>query len=752
MLTLSSSIISTFVAKSSAEASQAQYCTNTYSPTYGTGAALAAAIYAFANNGYSIVYFMASKDDLPSTRAQMYKVCIGSGDFGAGSWDGDALVNIYSQYSLTETNKAETNPRNFTKAFNQYFYGNDNEKTNAFVYQKLQELYGTEYKSFIYYVTSGTSRGLLTAYGEHGVLSNLYPMSTSPNSLGYTKLENVPGATIEDGFSFADTITPDPQYGLDTANKIAAAAIFGDYIENDLIFDVYVDGTKEPNVFVRWKNGVYDDTQMSLQYVNPIVWSKPYRNDQEMIFVNQGGIMVPDESINTMRKYANTWPGSYSKPWRNQFNDCVFDLNAATKILYYGLDGVASKMTYLLRFNYSALGNNEMVQQWGDCWMVHVPREVNSLADITAIQVDNTKKNAPFTTHLVLHLGQPEDEVPSDDDEYPDGTDSTGTDPGVYDPDVPPHDFSTDEATGYDGKAMLTKTYALTALRAQNLGTKLWTQGYFDVLKIQNNPIENIVSVKWFPFSLSGTDTEIKVGDIMMGTYGEVVDSIYKFTMGSVRYDAANKSNPSFLDMSPFTTLKLHLPYCGIIQLDATEMLNRKITVKYTVDLVSGDCMAFIYLDDNVPYLNVAGHCGVDVPLTSTNRVQAEMRAASTTLSAVTGAAAHMVSGDLAGAAMDAAQGALSIGGMDYTSQRTSSHSPACTSTGNRACYLEIFKPAFKESPGFKSRHGYPCHLFKQIGSFTGFIKCDARTKIDFAMTVRENEMLEQLLTSGVYV
>lgn len=700
-----------------------------------------------SNVSNAVVVFNAWDSDTDFTQYGDFTVEYpdGTGGTNTDSYPNREIFNISS--TATEVTRLGNGGRLLSLAneFKDQFFGGVTQTPESLM-AWLQENYGAyryfyaytaENASFTYDPWNHAGQGLSSEYGiDCGTVFDV-PFDLSADNITIT------------GTSYGEVVSsypPDSNHW----NYIVASFIFSPRIQrNELTFDVYIDGTKDPNVSVRWSANVGDD--FSLQLVTPRVWTLPF-TQPSFPYIVEGGLLIPNEANPMMRTYSYTWPGQYDKPYLTEFGACTSNMDTFDKSTTWPPLGIADTMYYLLRFNKQKNENNTGVMTWGNCYIVAIPREVESAADVTVTQLDPSANAPEFTDSVVIHIGAAPDQIPEDDDEYPDGTDATGDDPGVYDPDTPPHDFSTGESDGYSGRAKLTRTYSMTELRAQNLGSKLWSQAYYDVLKIQSNPIENIVSVKWFPFSVSGTDTEIKIGDIAMGTNGELVDSIYKFTMGSVYYKAANPSNPSFLDLSPYTTIKLHLPYCGIIQLDATEMLNRKITVKYTVDLVSGDCMAFIYLDDNIPYMNVAGHCGVDIPLTSTNRVQAEMRAASTTLSAVTGAAAHIVSGDLAGAAMDAAQGALSIAGMDYTSQRTSSHSPACTSTGNRGCYLEIFKPAFKESPGFKSRHGYPCHLFKKLGEFKGFVKCDARTKIDFAMTKRENEMLEQLLTSGVYV
>lgn len=611
-------------------------------------------------------------------------------------------------------------------------------------------------------------------YGEHD--GYYFNTSTGGNVIEYMSrcpAENVTSATFDyeqcecpglyPTFTPAsiiewtrDKYTLDPSF--DDIRKVSAALIFGKKVlPNNLVFDVYIDGTKDPNISIRWGADVNED--FSLQLVTPRVWTLP-DSQPSYPYINEDGILVPNEANPRMRKYVYTWVGQYDAPYLTEFNNCTSDLDAFTKTTIYGASGIATRMRYLLRFNKQKNENNTGVMTWGNCYIVDIPREVNSLSDITITTLDPSKNNPEFLDAVVLHLGPPPDDIPDDNDEYPDGQDFDGNPDGVYeDDDI--HDFDTGIPTGFSGKALLTKTYAMTALRTQNLGTKLWTQSYFDVLKIQSNPIENVVSVKWFPFSVSGTDTEIKIGDVLMGTNGEVVDSIYKFTVGSAYYRSKN-SKASFLDCSPYTQIKLHLPYCGIIQLDASEMLNRKITVSYVVDLVSGDCMAFIELDGTelgekrIPFMSVSGHIGVDIPLTASNRIQAEMRAASTAISAVTGAAAHVISGDVVGGAVQAAQGALSVAGMDYTTQRTAAHSPACMTHENRTVFLEIWRPAYDEeistNRGFKSRHGFPTYKYKTIGELSGFVKCDARTKIDFAMTGRENQMLEELLTSGVYV
>lgn len=530
------------------------------------------------------------------------------------------------------------------------------------------------------------------------------------------------------------------------ANDFAAFMLFGEPINPKHVkFDVYINGTKDPSIAVRWSG----EGDQSFQTTNPIVWCYPTAMGMDEPLITVDGITVPNDSEWYVAKHAYTWGGGYDGNYLSESGDITSGLTDFEKVVKYGFDGIPGSMHYYIRANQQVNADNTSVMTWGNLYDVFIPREINSLSDIIVNAVSNSSNDPRFTDSIEIHLGLPPSDADDDSEDYPTGEDVDGNPGGVYDPDYVKPDFSDGESVGFPGHAVLTKTYSMLESVLQNVGTKLWSQSYFDVLKIQNNPIENIVSCKWFPFSVTGAVAEIKVGDIAFGINGSIVPNVYQINIGSVKYTGAG----NYLDCSPYATLKLHLPYCGTVQLDASEMYNRVIAVKYIVDLITGDCEAIITVD-GYPYMGVAGHCGVDIPLTSSNRQQQELKASATAISATVGAASHVISGDIGGAMGQAAE-MVNIAGMDYTTQRTASHSPACASFENRTVFLEVFKPAFDKdlmNNGFKSRHGWPCHKFITLNKLSGFVQCDARTRIDFAMTGDENEMLENLLVGGVYI
>ena len=676
--------------------------------------------------------------------------------------DRDAIQPIAGSASSVTRADNGGNLLGWANLWKDIFFGGETQ-TAASLYQWLCDHYGEH--TYFYCSTISNAPGMFF-FDPDGWAGNI---TSSEVQLDYGTASEItfnPDLRMItfDGADYGTIVSsyPDATAQAYKSSYVCAAAVFDENVQpptlNELKFDVYIDGTKDPNVAVQWSATVEDN--FSLQLITPVVWTKP----EDTIYYNTrtiDGYVVPNESAPDMLRYSSIWAGSYAAPYLSEFNACAASFNTITRAIYFGVDGIANQMYYLMRFNQQVIEQGQSIEKFGDLFIVTVPRQVNSIEDITVERVQGSSMEVDFTSACEVHLGAPDDDTPDDDDDYDGGEDYDGTDPGPYNPEEQKPDFTSYERTGFTGKAVLTKTYAMTDQRLANVGSKLWSQSYFDVLKIQNNPIENIVGVKWFPFSLTGTETEIKVGNVLFGVYAVPVDTLHTINVGSVKYTAATPSNPTFLDMSPYTSLKLHLPNCGIVQLDATECLNRTINVKYVVDLVTGDCIAFIFLDaGKIPYMQVSGNMGVDIPLSSTNRVQTEMRAASTAISAVTGAAGHIMTHDYLGAASTAAQGGLSVAGMDYTTQRVSNHSSACASKENGAVFLEIWRPAFDVSEGFKQRHGWPCHKFTTLGSLaangssikSGFVKCDSRTKIDFATTSRENEMLESLLTSGVYM
>ena len=537
-------------------------------------------------------------------------------------------------------------------------------------------------------------------------------------------------------------------------------------IKPDVYFDVYIDGSDKPSIFVNWTAG----EELPVAGLSPrICYGVDHTTSVVPEYITDQQTGLVDVNVNAW--FADiagsfTYGGSYETTYLSIQQHFEQFLNASNKILWWGPNGEPEFVKLYLRM--VNIAPAEGTDGYGDLATVTITKGGGG----SYILVEDSAITPGFNTHVRLHYGEPDYVPPQDPDNYPGGTNYDGDGPGQYDPDDKPDptDFTT--PAGFDGNAILTKTYAVSAADLINIGQKLWSQDYFNVLKIQNNPIENIIAVKHFPFAMpSGTTEEIKIGDVSFGVNGEKIASVQSYQTKSTlkigSYTFAPKYK-NYLDLV-YTTVKIFLPYIGFIQLDPAEIYGSKITVFYYVDLVTGQCMARLVLDEqtiegqnySIPYMTVYGQMGVDIPLTSSDRVQTELRTASAALTAVGGSAGQLVSGNVPGGIISGMSDALSIACADYTTQRTSSQSPSCSSFDCQDVFVMIARPAAEYADenaqtGYGHLHGYPCHKYKRLSDSVfkdgHFVQIERRTDLKIAATSEENRMLEELLTSGVYI
>lgn len=678
----------------------------------------------------------------------------------AGQSPGTATDLTYPQLTfgsgnyIDSSNVQDANPLPLTQAYNEVF---GTHKTNAEIYAMLKRLYG-EYEGFVYSVGGGS-----TACPFIG--SNSYNFSfyrdVATTKVYFPRVANFSGSRYQEGwdniFNGGDIyIDSEVLVNVNTADRLAAYLILSEPpLDEKLIFDVYVDGViggKGPNIQIKWRNNNPDTSELAESLITPRIWGAGCPSVQSgeptNFLTNESGIIVPLEEKTPLKNSYSFEDDGYTTTYVGASDSWYGSWSSLERVLMFGLDKIPDMLCFLLRFDY-----NDITPSWGDLWYVYIPYEYEGAVYCEHAQVADSGNEPVFRTEVNVIGGTPPDEIPDDPDEPEDGVDDNGdpTPVGPYDPDAEKIDFSTSTPEGYTGDAVLTKTYCITSLIMNNVGSKIWSQSYFDVLKVQTNPIENIIACKWFPFTVSGTSEEIQIGNVPFGVYGLKIPSVKVIPFTSSFKYTTNSKRPGYLSCSPYTTIKLHLPYCGVVQLDATELLERTLNGKYVIDLITGDVLVILTLD-GMPYLNIAGKMGVDIPLSATNRAQTELGIANKALSATLGAAAHTIGGDYLGAAGAAGNGILSIMGMDYTTQRSGTHSPACSTYEDRSVWVEIVRSIAYVSEGYRSGHGYPAHVYRKLAKGQGYVQIDKGARISVAMTDEENRELENIMQQGFYV
>ena len=310
----------------------------------------------------------------------------------------------------------------------------------------------------------------------------------------------------------------------------------------------------------------------------------------------------------------------------------------------------------------------------------------------------------------------------------------------------------------YSTSGALTKTYSMSLSRLRSFGAFLWSSSFIDdVHLINSSPIENVVSVKAFPFSLDGVDESIKLGNVETGINGELLSSnVVTLNKGSILIDG--KYN-SFLDFAPYTKVALHLPYIGFVELDTNMIMGKTISVRYIVDLVEGGCLAQVLLGSRV-INEYKGDMGIDVPITSSNRAQVQAAHVAGAIGAATG----LITADIGASVKNAMSTAYGISNAassvldsavtpyHYTTQGGGSPAVSSGEGANRNIYVIIDRPMYQELSAFNHTKGRLCNLSKRIGSLKGFTSTTPMIDLNgIPCTGGEKEEIRRILSQGFF-
>ena len=76
---------------------------------------------------------------------------------------------------------------------------------------------------------------------------------------------------------------------------------------------------------------------------------------------------------------------------------------------------------------------------------------------------------------------------------------------------------------------------------------------------------------------------------------------------------SANCGN-NFLDYSPYTEIKLYIPYCGMVELPPNLFINSTVSVDMIIDIISGSCKGVV-MCNNTFYTSINGSLMCSLPL-----------------------------------------------------------------------------------------------------------------------------------------
>lgn len=188
-----------------------------------------------------------------------------------------------------------------------------------------------------------------------------------------------------------------------------------------------------------------------------------------------------------------------------------------------------------------------------------------------------------------------------------------------------------------------TTSYIMTELEVSSFGNRLWTsvqnepsaqRNFFTISNDEadyeltnSNIIDYLVSLKWYPFSITqycnfSTWSAYLIGS---GTYAYTGSAyVAEDAVGYIPGGSVNIpwSTNTFVDLEPYTSVSFYIPFCGTIDVPASKVRGRRVTLDYYVDYITGGCTAYLTVptaNGSFPVASINGTLGFDMLATGNN-------------------------------------------------------------------------------------------------------------------------------------
>lgn len=342
--------------------------------------------------------------------------------------------------------------------------------------------------------------------------------------------------------------------------------------------------------------------------------------------------------------------------------------------------------------------------------------------------------------------GGGEDPAGSDDNSEPGGGD------GDYDNDSDPIDFPPLPTGGAIASGAV-KAYVVSPQTMNDVVADLWDTSIFNPVQMWQksiaDPINAIVSFHAIPILPQTSSPEtIVIGNFNTGETADTLESEFV----EVDCGTVNMSEywGSALDYSPYTKVEIFLPFIGVKQLTPEDTMKATIHVKYYVDLLTGECVAFIKCGQSVLY-HFTGECKLQIPLTgqSTDLLQNTMKSAGNLVSSLAVGAA--VGGGIGMAAGAIISNAANVASTKINTNRTGDLGGARGIMDDFVPYMIIHRPVQSLAKDYNKFKGYTSNITSYLGVLSGYTEVE-HIHLEGIPDATDAEMkeIESLLKSGV--
>lgn len=285
------------------------------------------------------------------------------------------------------------------------------------------------------------------------------------------------------------------------------------------------------------------------------------------------------------------------------------------------------------------------------------------------------------------------------------------------------------------------------------------------IQKIWNNPFDGVISLHelYCTPPVIGT-RNIKSGFLDSEISSPIIGRYTEINCGSI---VIPEYWGNYLDYAPYSKAFVYLPFIGIIELEADDIVGHAVNITYRVDCYNGSCIAMITVakqgPDGETYNNTvyqySGNCAVELPLTGGSQANikaAIINATAWGLGSVISGIMTAIGGQPFSGAGQAISGAIeataSVVNAKSSVQHSGTFGASFGAMGIKIPYIIIKRPIQVQVLNYNEIYGYQAHKAVTIGSCEGYLRCREVHVTSATANDEEKRLIEQYLKTGVIV
>lgn len=298
------------------------------------------------------------------------------------------------------------------------------------------------------------------------------------------------------------------------------------------------------------------------------------------------------------------------------------------------------------------------------------------------------------------------------------------------------------------------------------LSAFLWSNDLKTAIRDSNDSAKGcIVSLHELPFEVAYTgDFAVIMGNIThtIGTgdqeyYFSLPRVVSQFQTVHLGELTINEKWGGYPDYAPHTQIQIFLPFIGFKSLNVNEVMGKTIKLDYTFDVLTGECTAILYIQDNGNWYNAYqwnGFCALSFPVSGAQYTQKLAAAgqmvggAISVLSGIAGNGAGAVKGIVSGLSQISV--ANNVQGEQHHVVKDGSLGGAVGWMGGKQPFLVIESPRICQAKKKLKIQGDKLCRSLKVSDCSGFTVFDTIHLESLHATKEEKELLEQMLKGGV--